>query len=183
MAKVHENNPASNSMLLAVEKSVNILSTALSVVSGVAFIALILLVSLDVGSRTLTSSSFPGTLEVVSIVLMPLIVFGGYALAHRRDQHIRMTLLYSALSKVAGLYNRIAVELVSMVGATILVIYSWKKMMTSVSIRESKIGIVEIPVWPSTIFMFAGICALLAYSALLIVKDLKKISSITEERA
>lgn len=174
-----ENPTATNRLSFA--RIASMLSVAAALFAGIALVAMLILVLLDVAGRTLFLSPVRGTLEIVSYILLPLVVFGGYAIAHQRDQHMRMTLVYGSLKGRANIWNRIVVELITLTGIALMIYYAWARMQRSVTIKEAEVGLITIPVWPTTIFMIVGTCIFLLQSLAVLTRDTQLLLAATSK--
>lgn len=157
------------------------LSVAAALLAGIALIAMLALVLIDVAGRTIFLSPVRGTLEIVSFILLPIVVFGGYTIAHQRDQHMRMTLVYGALKGKASVWNRVVVELITLTGITFLVYYAWGRMEHALSITEAEVGLITVPVWPTTIFMVLGLGLFLLQSLAILIRDTRLLLAKTSK--
>ena len=70
---------------------------------------------------------------------------------------MRMTLIYDSLQGKASAWNRFAVEVLTVLGTGAMFYFAWIRMERSVSIQEAEIGLIAVPVWPTTIFMTVGL--------------------------
>jgi TRAP-type C4-dicarboxylate transport system permease small subunit len=113
-------------------------------------------VVIDSGSRTLLGSSLlSGTFEHVQYWWMPLIAFGGLALAEQQNEHITAPVVYDRLSPAA---QRIWLLFGNAVTATLLVLLTYIGWLSAVDARqlgESR-GATNVPVWPLRFWIVLG---------------------------
>lgn len=159
-----------------IDRLISGLQTTLAVLAGLAVIAMVLLVFLDAVSRTLIQSPIRGTLEVVSYVLLPLSVFGAYAYAHAKNQHISMTLFSERLAGKPSVANRVAIEAVTLACVSLIFVFGLYEASGSVQLGEANVSLITVPIWPAKIFMCIGLAVFGLQSLLKLVTYIREYS-------
>ncbi|MFC7550467.1 TRAP transporter small permease [Plantactinospora sp. GCM10030261] len=123
-------------------------ANALSLVSIVAVLAMMLHVLIDVTMRYVSDAPVGGTIEVVSFWYMPMIGFLSLALCQRFGQHIDIQMLVGALpARLSAAFSAMA----TLLGlAVVLGIgwFGWVNAQAQTAMRETALGAVSVPIWP-----------------------------------
>lgn len=134
-------------------------ATALSFLSGLTLLGLLVLTIANIVGRRWLGTSVPGAIEYTEVTLTA-IVFLGLARAEYEGAHVRTALL---TSKLAPTPARV-IRLVGLgVSAAFLLIMSWAladRAQSAFLIREFRIGVAEVQVWPFRIIAVLGVLAL-----------------------
>lgn len=132
-------------MIQALEK----FSRLLLLIAGMACVAMLALINLDVFLKYAANQPIPGTLECVAYYFMPLIVFCAFAHVQQHRQNIEISLLTDQLPRKPALFLETAAKLLSLV---YLAIFIWAGLLAAAHTTEigETTGIVhfELPVWP-----------------------------------
>jgi len=149
------------------------IAVALSVVSGMSIVLLMLATTYDVLARKLIGGGFAGVVEWSEVILV-VTVFSGMTAAELSGAHIRgFSFLPSNRENIAAAALR---SLGFLITAAIL---SWAAIATlqsglqSYSIGEFRMGLANVPVWPAKLAIPLGLiffAALLVYFAVLHLK-------------
>jgi len=111
---------------------------------------------IDFSGRFLFNIPLVGGVEMVRTFLV-IIVFFGLAHTQLQDEHIRMDLLLSYISRRA----KWLVELFGLLLATVVYAFityaTIPVMIQSVARGEYETGLIPFPMWPARIFMSAGL--------------------------
>jgi TRAP-type C4-dicarboxylate transport system permease small subunit len=141
------------------DRVIRVVSEKLHLLSGMAVIAMMLIMSLDVLFRYVLKTSLLDTLEISSMLLGAVT---SLALASVTDQgeHIRFSLLTDRLStRAQGLANAVTL----MISAALFSVLTWQTTIRAIStLRKGEFtGSLQIPLWPGR-FLFALGCLLTA---------------------
>jgi TRAP-type mannitol/chloroaromatic compound transport system permease small subunit len=159
-------------------------SLLLAGLGGVATLALMINVVLDVVARFL-DRPFPGTLDLTQYTWMPSIVALGLGYALLRGEHIRVNLL---TAPTGPLVQRI-IEIVGMVftlGTVILFIwFSTEKAAEAMGFDETAVGTPWLQIWPYRWVLVVGMIGLLlqACAQLLRAATVKEFTSSGDDEA
>lgn len=134
-----------------------------SIVGAIALIICMLSIVVDVSLRTTLNVTFPGTIEVVQVLLV-IIFFGGMAYTQITKRHIRVDVLVNKFSPTAKLATTSCADLVAL---GIISIISWQSVMQGqfAWITNLNTGMLKIPLWPLAI-LTAFFMALFALAVL-----------------
>ena len=141
------------------DRFISAVSQKLHFLSGMAVIAMVLIMSLDVISRYVLMTSLLDTIEISSMLLGAVV---SLALPSVTDmgEHIRFSLLTERLStRARGLAKAVAL----MISTTVFSLLTWQATIRGISgLRSGEfIGSLQIPIWPGR-FLFAFGCLLTA---------------------
>ena len=141
------------------DRVIRVVSEKLHILSGMAVIAMMLIMSLDVIFRYVLKTSLLDTLEISSM-LLGAVTSLALASVTREDEHIRFTMLTDRIStRAQGLAK--AVTLI--ISAALFSLLTWQTTIRSISTlrRGEFTGSLQIPLWPGR-FLFALGCLLTA---------------------
>lgn len=116
--------------------------------SAAALFVMCLHIVADVASRWLANEPLAGTLEITAFWWMPTLVFLALAITQSRNEHLRATLLVDGLSEKYKRYAEALTSAVAIVLLAIMLYYAALGAADSTAIREAKLGVVTVPVWP-----------------------------------
>jgi TRAP-type transport system small permease protein len=146
------------------ENVVNRMSAALAVIATMSTVVLMFAITADVIVRNVTSASIPGVLELSETALV-FAIFFGLAYTGATGGHIAVNLLTSRLpEKTARAMQAISWLLVCIL-LMWLIYATGTRAIDSFSISETRMGLVNWPVWPSRWVIVTGFCAMLLVSA------------------
>ena len=148
-----ESNPIAKNRGLAATLSP--LNTALTwleriLAAGAAagILAIMTTVVVDVFGRYLFNRPLAWSYDLISIYLMPLVIFFALSDAFRRNQHITIELLYDSVSP---LYQRMSRLLATVVIAAVMLPIAWLAFLQAANRYENKIVISGSILWPTWI--------------------------------
>jgi TRAP-type C4-dicarboxylate transport system, small permease component len=150
---------------------INRMSAALAVLGAIACIVMSAQVFVDVLTRTIARAPLPGTLDFVTYIWMPVLVFSGFALAELRREHITMDLVTQGLRGRAASVARIVAGAISIVVMAILLVFSVQAALDSVALQQATFGTVHVAVWPIKLFMVVGLALMLLQMIANVVHD------------
>jgi len=133
-------------MILQVDLALRKVEGALRVVSWLVTLFTTFLIVADVSLRFLFNKPLPATWEM-SEVLMPYIVFLGFAYALTEKAHIRVSLLTDKLSRRGKLACEVFAGLVGFAMCALITVWSWTKFWDSFRIGEEILAPIHIPWW------------------------------------
>lgn len=85
--------------LLALNRALSLVERALVVVAAGSILLMMLVLVVDVGGRYLFNRPLAWAYDIISIYLLPLIVYLAIADAYRRNQHISVDMLYNLMDQ------------------------------------------------------------------------------------
>jgi len=156
------------------ERVIRRISAVLLVFSMVAITLILAIVVLDVASRAVRGASLPGALEITEITL-PLAAVLAMAYTQRQRGHVESTLLTDRLPPRAAA----AVRCIGLILASALLLFMTYKTFTvaldSFASRESRFGLLLVPIWPVRFAISLGLAALALEVALSAVTSAKTV--------
>ena len=141
------------------DQIIRVVSQKFHFLSGMAVIAMMLIMSLDVISRYALKTSLLDTIEISSM-LLGAVVSLALSSVTEMGEHIRFSLLTDRLStRAQGFANAVTL----MISAALFSLMTWQTTIRAFSTLRSGefIGSLQIPLWP-TRFLFALCCLLTA---------------------
>ena len=155
-----------NSILSRIDRRFLKLEIALSLVSGIAVFALMLLAVVSVGGRNGFNQPLPGYVDWIEQA-MPLIAFMGISYVQREGAHVRMDVLVGML-RGRTLYAVEFVFVLALLAFMVLMVWgSWAHFARSFDFaapmwsRDSSMDI-GLPIWPAKLLApiaFSVLCA------------------------
>lgn len=152
--------------LLALNRGLSLLERGLVVAAAGSILFMMTVLVVDVGGRYLFNRPLAWAYDIISIYLLPLIVYLAIADAYRRNQHISVDLLYNIMGQGGK-------RLVRLLSAVVVVIVMspivWLASGEAISRYQNKVVIAGSILWPTWIpaFFLAMGCMLLILRALL----------------
>jgi TRAP-type C4-dicarboxylate transport system permease small subunit len=143
------------------DKALDRISRAVSVIAGVALVLMMVHVTLDVLGKYLLNRPVPMTLEMVSNYYMVAVIFLPLAAVERLDQHIHVELLAEHLSARARSLLTSAVCVLSAAFFGVLAWQAWDNAVGKYEIGEFIMGTRPVVIWPTRFLVPFG-CGLLA---------------------
>lgn len=160
-------------------------STLLAILGGVATVALMLNVVMDVIGRYFFNRPFPGTLDLTQFAWMPSLVALGLGYALLRGEHIRVNLLTAP----TGPRVQRIIEVVAMVftlGTTVLFLwFGSEKAFEAMGFDEKAVGTPWLHIWPYRWVIVLGLVGLLlqAFAQLLRAVTVAEFKPTDEDEA
>lgn len=133
-------------------------SAPLGALGAIATVVMMVATTVDVLSRNLIGPSVPGLMEL-SATLLVATVFLGLAYAGAANAHVSVDLITSRLP--LGVARRLA-GLMWLIGAAMTVWFVWataKRAISSLSMGETTVGIIDWPLWPARWIVVIGFAA------------------------
>lgn len=136
-------------------------SRLLGYAAGVAVLAMMFHVTADVVARTVRGAPLGGTLEWTTWVWMPAIVFLALAGALAAGEHLRVTMLVEALTRLPRKIAE-ALTLLLLLGVVVLLdVGMWMAALESFKLQEADLGAgVEVSIWPMKFVAAFGLAML-----------------------
>lgn len=134
------------------------LSAVLGVLATIATVVMMLAIVIDVAARGITGASIPGLFELGETVLVAA-VFLGMAYTGVTNGHIAVDLLTERLTPAV---SRIVVLIAWILTAITLAWFTYAtavRAMASSRSNETRMGLVNWPVWPARWIIVIGIAA------------------------
>jgi TRAP-type mannitol/chloroaromatic compound transport system permease small subunit len=125
----------------------------------------------DVVGTQFLHTPVPGALEVTESTMV-LIVFGALAYAQSRRAHIRVELLYTAMSPRTQSFMDLITHLVGLAFFALLAWEGLGELAYSWQISEATMGTVRLPLYPARFLLLLGTALLLLQLVLDIAADL-----------
>jgi len=131
------------------------LETALNVFGASTIIALMFLVTCDVGGRYLFNHPLPGQMEITEM-LMVMAVFSGMAYTQRVHGHVRMDLFCTKVLKGRVYHgNEFFTTVLSLLIYAVITVYSFTHAVKALQGGSVSIYL-GIPMWPAWLFVPIG---------------------------
>ena len=141
-----------------IEKSINFIARWLNWLAALAVIAVMIIVCVNVLSRSIFGIPLKGTVDIVS--LMGVLVIGG-AIGHTQvlKGHVRITLFIDMLPKQA---RTIVTGLVDIAGMVLFGILSWQTILFALGTHENGelSEVLKIPIAPFAFVVSVGCISL-----------------------
>ena len=141
-----------------IEKSVNFIARWLNWLAAIAVVAVMIIVCVNVLSRSLFGMPLKGTVDIVS--LMGVLVIGG-AISYTQvlKGHVRITLLIDMLPKPA---RTILTGLIDLVGSVLFGILSWQTILFALGTHKNGelSEVLKIPITPFAFVVSIGCISL-----------------------
>jgi TRAP-type C4-dicarboxylate transport system permease small subunit len=136
--------------------AIDFLSKSAAVAAGGVVLVMAAQVTVDVAMRTWWNEPLPGTLDIISLVYMPILISLSLGYAERVREHITVSLLHDSMGPTWRRHQEVVVGAASAVGVWLLLYYGYFRAIQAFEIRETSIGSIDVPVWPSTFAMTVG---------------------------
>lgn len=154
------------------ERLIISLSRAMGVIAALAIVILMAAIVTDVVTRYLTGSSMPAMVELSESALVVSIFFG-LAWAGASGAHVSVTLVTDRISASVNRVLSIAVWTLTSLFVMWLTYATYGRAMNATERGETRMGIVEWPMWPLRWVIVAGFLALLFISLANLVRALR----------
>ena len=141
-------------------KAADRLAQGLALIAGLAVVAMLIHVALDVGTRNLAGRPIPATNEIVSRYYMVAIAFLPLAWVERRDAMVKVELTDALTSDRIGRWNDAIVALIAVVIYAGLSWVAWGEALDSAAKRTfvDVLGY-RIATWPTFFLPAVGFAA------------------------
>lgn len=153
--------------------TVHALARAMSVVSVLGMLFVMLLVTYNVVLRLTGQSEVRGIVEYVELA-MAVLAFFALGEAERRRQHVSMSSLVDRLSGTAYRIVRVLGGVGAALVAVLLAWASWDVLAAALETGEYKLGLVRLPMWPARVAVFAGFLVLALEQIVTAVEDARR---------
>ena len=131
----------------------------LAIVSATSAAFIAVSITFNVLARSLTSYRF-GTINELSILLMVVVAFAGFAQAEVDETHVRMRLVTDRLgARTRQIARRISLLLTG-VFLAVMSHATAMRALSSYQMGEVTVGVTRFPVWPVRAVITVGITAL-----------------------
>ncbi len=144
----------------------------MSILAGVIFALLVVLIIADTVGRNVFSAPVPGAVALGTTALV-CIVFFALPYGQREDQHVALDLFTNLFStRVSAILKALGLTIV-LVGLGIVTYGAINLAVASFNSGETLLGIVAIPTWPARAFIAVGLFVLCMEIIRTIVLELK----------
>jgi TRAP-type C4-dicarboxylate transport system permease small subunit len=144
-----------NRIYLLVDRIIKGLTTAVTALTGVLLVAMMVLTVSDVARRELNNRSITGALEWTEIMLVA-IAFGGVAAAEASRVHVRTDVLMSAIPAKFSHYLRLLGMALTLLVVGFLAYLTAELALDSFNRGEVRMGLARVPVWPARVAIALG---------------------------
>lgn len=151
------------------EKLAERIAQPLGVLASVSTIVMMLGISADVLYRNTAGRSIPGVLELSESALVATVFFG-LAYAGTSGSHIAVDLLVSRLPRVVAQWTMVLAWVLSAGMLGWLVYAGFQRAMDSLERGETRMGLVNWPLWPARWIIVLGFTAFLLVALVNIVR-------------
>lgn len=127
-----------------------------ALLAGIAIVWVMLAVTLDVASRNFRGRSITGTTDRVEVVLA-FVVFLALAYTQVRKEHVAVEAVVNRTSPRTRKVLNVLAFFLALVGTGILAYAATRLAIRSFGIREARIGILGVALWPSRIGAAVGL--------------------------
>lgn len=128
-----------------------------AIIVGIATLALLVLIALNVVLRNTISSPVPGAMSLIIYWCMPMIGIMGLGYVHLQNEQIVMTLLAENASERALKRLSVIVEIVVAALLVVLVLFTWSAAMQDFSLRLVDNTEPWLPIWPGRFVLLLGL--------------------------
>ena len=141
-----------------IEKSANLIARWLNWLAGLAVVAVMIIVCINVLGRGIFGMPLKGTVDIVSL-LGVLVIGGAISYTQVLKGHIRITLLIEKLPVKA---RNILTALVDLVGVVLFGIVSWQTILFAIGTYENGelSEVLKLPITPFAFIVSAGCISL-----------------------
>lgn len=152
--------------LLALSRALSFLERVLVVASAASILFMMLVLVVDVGGRYLFNRPLSWAYDIISIYLLPLIVYLAIADAYRRNQHISVDMLYNLMDRRL---KRLVRLLSAVVVIGVMAPITWLAAGEAITRYQNDIviaGSILWPTWIPALFLAVGGVLLILRAAL-----------------
>lgn len=133
------------------------LSSGAAVFAGLALVALLANVAIDVMARTFLGRPVGQTLELTMFWWMPVMITLSYAVTEREREHITVTLLLDRLNRRSRRYVEGSFTAIGAVLVTALAWYASMDALAATEVRMAANSTPPLQYWPAMILAAAGL--------------------------
>lgn len=151
------------------EKAIKAIASILGIVATLATLVMMISIAIDVAFRILYNRSVPGVLEISETALVTA-VFLGLAYTGATNSHIAVDLLTERLKKPVLRWVLTAAWALSTGFLVWLLFATVTRAIPSFLSRETRMGLVAWPIWPSRWIIVIGIFAMLLVAVVNLVR-------------
>lgn len=164
-----------------IRQAVDAVCRVFSWLAGAITLLIMIMLAVEVVTRTATGGSVLGTIEISEIALA-FVVFLGVAQAQRVRAHVNTNLVTSRMPVPVA----VGVRVVGLLAAAVVLVWTaWasaERALDSVATGESRFGITEVPIWPARVIIPVGL-VLLAVQVVFTAYDAVRNRGAASERA
>jgi TRAP-type C4-dicarboxylate transport system permease small subunit len=153
-------------MVKRVERAIRVLALALTAVSGVALLLMMLQTVVDILMKNFLGRPIEGNLEIMSVYHMVAIVFLPLAIVELKHEHITVDLLVRLFPPWLRRVTDTLGYLVATIFFGILTYQTWIDAMKAFRIDEILMTSILITIWPAKFSLPIGFAAVMLASAL-----------------
>lgn len=164
-------------------RAVDRISSVAAIGAGIALVALLVNVAIDVAARTIGGRPLGLTLELTTFWWMPVLVTLSYAMTEREREHITVTML---LDRLPQRMRRYVEGAFSAIGAVLVIILTWYTAADAIAAAEVRLSANSDPpleYWPAKILAAAGLALLAVQMATTTFRHFSGRSTFTDELA
>ncbi|MCM3601690.1 TRAP transporter small permease [Robertmurraya korlensis] len=146
------------------------------ILSGVAILAMMLLIVVDVAMRNLFNEPISGTYEMVQYFLMPLAIFPALAYTYQSGVLPKLSELAEKMPKKFQKFNKYLILVIEVFIFSLLTIYGLKFALSGIADRMAiPVSGNLLPVYPIYLFVPLGFLAVLWVVIFSTIYDRKKV--------
>lgn len=134
--------------MAGIKRLIDLLSTVLLVVGGVAMTCMMLNVAVDIITRNILQVAVPATLELVSYYYMVAVAFLPLAFVQRYRQHVMIELFTMWLPRRVNAFIDAVVYLLGAIALGFFTVATFGKAVHMTAIGEMQFGVIDVIVWP-----------------------------------
>jgi TRAP-type C4-dicarboxylate transport system permease small subunit len=138
-----------------------------SICAGAAIVLLMLVTVVDVFMRQFLTSGVRAVIEITEVSLVA-VVFAGMVGAEVAGRHVRTPVVLNLLPSRPAATLRLAGLALSAVTTGWIALATANQAVQSVSNREARFGLLQVPVWPARVIIplgMAGLCLMFVVRA------------------
>lgn len=157
--------------MVAIERLLGLIASALMLVRGLALVAMMVHVTVDVVGKYFFNAPVPVTLEMVSNYYMVAVVFLPLGAVERAGGNIHVELVYAALPRLG---RRLLDVLAYGLGAVffwMLTSATWRVAVRKFEVGEFIMGSYSVIIWPSRFLVPVGAALITAMLVLKLVRS------------
>lgn len=139
----------------SLRRAVRVVSLGSAVIAGIALVFIMSAVVTDVISRNVRGRSIPGLVDQTEVVLA-LVVFLALAYTQTRREHVAVE---AVVNRLKGWRFRTVRVAAAVVGVVVTILLAWATTEVAISsfeVREARLGIAAVPLWPGRIAVAYG---------------------------
>ncbi|MFD1718392.1 TRAP transporter small permease subunit [Georgenia deserti] len=148
------------------------LGRVMGVIGALAIVVLMLAIVIDVTARYLTNASVPAMLEISESALVVAIFFG-LAWAGASGAHVSVTLVSDRLPRRTNAVLQVVVWGLATALSAWLLYAGFIRALDATSRGESRMGLIQFPLWPLRWAIVAGFTAFLLVCLANLIRSLR----------